>query len=87
MVVCFFLVVFEVVLAVFEVSFRFVVVLEVVEDVVLSELEPEHVDGGVVGVVFFDRPPGTSGSEDGLDQATVVALPAVQHVVRQFLIH
>lgn len=62
----------------------FVIVLEIVEDIVLPELEPEHVNTGVIGVVFLDSPPGSCCSEDGLDESTVIALSAVQHVILQF---
>ena len=64
----------DIVFAVFEVWLRLDVFFEIIEDLILSELEPKHVDCWISGVQLLDSPPGSCVSEYVLDEGAIVAL-------------
>lgn len=64
----------DIVFAVFEVWLWLDVFFEIIEDLILSELEPKHVDCWISGVQLLDSPPGSCVSEYVLDEGAIVAL-------------
>jgi hypothetical protein len=61
------------------------VFLEIIEYLILSQLKPKHVDYWIGGVQLFNDPPGSSISEDTLDEWAIVAFTHIQDIIRQFL--
>lgn len=57
-----------------KIAFPLDIFLKVIQDLILSQLEPKHIDGWICGVHFFDSPPWSIVSEDRLDERTVVSL-------------
>lgn len=57
-----------------EIALSLDIFLKVIQNLILPELEPKHVDGWVRGVHFFNSPPRAIVSEDSLDERTIVSL-------------
>jgi len=82
-----FLALFDVILTMFKIRLSFIIILEYIKDVILPQLEPEHINAGVIRVVLLHGPPWACCSENRFYQAAVIAFSAVQDVIRQLLGH
>jgi hypothetical protein len=68
-----------------KISLSLNVLLEIIQNLILPQLKPKHVDTRIVRVEFLNSPPRPIIAEDGLDQRTIVALPNIEDIMREFL--
>ena len=86
MLYCWFLVsLFNVVLTVLEIILCLDVFFEVIKDLILPQLKPEHVNIWIVRIGFFYGPPRSIITKSGLDEGAIVAFAHIKDVIWKFL--
>ena len=73
---------FNIVSTSFKICLTFNIFLKPLQNIILSELVPIHVDISMIGIVFFEGPPRSIGFEYIFDQSAIVSFSYIEHVWR-----
>ena len=81
----FFLIIFRIVAAIFEVCLIFHIFFEIIKNFILFELIPKKVDAWVVWVILLESPPRAVRSEKILNERAIVSFADIEDVVGNVL--